>query len=91
MLKELLILTIFAAFITAANAMTEEQDAYLQGFEDGWHLLYLRISDIDTFNIAVQEYNDELNSSLNESEAYEHLLAFAQPVQYELPPIFRGL
>lgn len=82
----LLVLLISTA---AAAGMTNNQSAYLEGFEDGWHMAYLRFTDIDAFNGEVQKFNDEVNASLNSSEAPAHWLAPAVKLDYTLPEVFR--
>jgi len=73
----------------AASAMTDTQAAYLEGFNDGWSICYLRLSNVTAYNETIQAYNDELNSSLNATEAAALWLAPAYPMDYELPAVFR--
>lgn len=86
--------TIFTAIVLlilagSTSAMTNDQTSYLAGFDDGWSLCYLRLSNMTAYNEQVQLYNDELNSSLNATEAAALWLAPAYPVAYELPEVFR--
>jgi hypothetical protein len=87
-----LILFALAALLLLAvpgMAINEKQSAYLQGIGDGWNLCYLRMTDLDAYNVEVQSYNDGLNSSLNATEAASRWLAPALPLDYELPEVFR--
>ena len=86
---KLLYLILIAAFLTApCMAMSDTQAAYLKGFSDGWHILYLRFADHAAFDEEVQAFNDDLNKSLNESEAAANWLApyeSAIPADYKMP------
>jgi hypothetical protein len=86
-----IILVVFGLLMLAgmASAMTNNQTSYLAGVQDGWSLCYLRLSDIDAYNIEVQKYNDDLNQSLNATEAASQWLAFAEQTEIYLPEIFR--
>jgi hypothetical protein len=73
----------------SAYAMTDTQAAYLEGFNDGWEICYLRLTNATAYNETIQAYNDELNASLNATEAAALWLAPAYPIAYELPEVFR--
>ena len=70
-------------------AMTNNQSAYLQGFEDGWNLLYLRFTDSPAYNAEVAKFNASLTANLNESEAAPRMLPLAGDYMPELPEVFR--
>jgi hypothetical protein len=84
-----MILVLLALLVAPTMAMTNNQSSYLAGFEDGWSLCYLRLSNMTAYNEAAQAYNDELNSSLNATEAAALWLAPAYPIDYELPEVFQ--
>ena len=85
-----LYLILIAAFLAApCMAMTNNQSAYLQGFEDGWNLLYLRFTDIPAYNAEVAKFNASLTANLNESEAAPRMLPLAGDYMPELPEVFR--
>ena len=83
-------LILIAAFLAApCAAMTNNQSAYLAGFEDGWNLLYLRFTDIAAYNSEVAKYNASLIEYLNESEATPRMLPLVPDYMPELPEVFR--
>lgn len=87
-MKLVAIITLLVLLIAPCFGMTATQSAYLKGFEDGWNLRDLRDLNATAFNIEVQNFNDEVNSSLNASEAANYCLGGWQPPAYELPAIF---
>ena len=86
---KLLIAFVALLLIGQCTGMTDTQAAYLDGMQDGWHLAWLRMTDIPAYNIEVAKYNQEANESLDVTEAGRQLLAVAVPVDYELPEVFR--
>lgn len=86
---------IFAAIMLAlllagpCIAMTDNQTAYLKGFQDGWNLLFLRFTDIPAYNAEVAKYNTSLVENLNASEAAPRMLPLVEDYMPALPEVFR--
>jgi len=87
-MKLLPILTLAILIAGNCTAMTNNQTMYMEGLYDGWYLASLRFCDHDEYNRQVQIFNDEANSSLNESEASEIWLK-PYSFNYTLPEIFK--
>ena len=84
-MKTMVVMAILVLMIIPCIAMTDTQAAYMKGFDGGWSLCYLRMTNITAYNEVIIEYNAELNSSLNTSEASALWLAPAAPLTYQLP------
>jgi hypothetical protein len=89
MMKRFVIIALLALLVAPCMAMTYTQAAYMKGFDGGWSICYLRMTNITAYNEVILEYNAELNSSLNASEASALWLMPAAPSTYQLPEAFR--
>ena len=87
-MKMLSIVALVIFLAGTCTAMTSNQSAYLDGFNDGWYMAYLRFYDHDEYNRQIQIFNDDANASLNESEASKIWLA-PYEFNYTLPEVFR--
>lgn len=88
-MKILALIALALLLAVPGMAMTNNQTSYLAGLDDGWSLCYLRLTNLTAYNAEVDKYNAELLVGLNETEAAAHMLAYAEPVAYELPEVFR--
>ena len=77
-MKMLAIIALVALLVAPGMAMTDNQTAYLKGFQDGWNLLLLRLTDIPAYNEEVAKYNTSLAENLNASEAAPLLIQLCQ-------------
>ena len=88
-MKLLAIIALLALLVAPCVAMTNNQTAYLKGFQDGWNLLFLRFTDIPAYNAEVEKFNASLLGNLNESEAAPCMLPLVGDYMPELPEVFR--
>ena len=88
-MKLLAIIALLALLVAPGMAMTDNQTAYLKGFQDGWNLLFLRFTDIPAYNAEVAKFNASLAENLNESEAALRMLPLVGDYMPELPEVFR--
>lgn len=88
---KLLYMTMVALLLAMpAMSMTDTQTAYLEGFQAGREITWLRFTDHAAYNIEVQKFNDALNESLNATEAAANQMEkFISPMEdYQLPKVF---